>query len=241
MCPRHPRVTALAAAVVAVVAATALAGCNTERGSAPADTLAVGNTVGSPQLSDSDAPTPPLPEPGETDSVPTTLPDTTKLGTCTVDVVGDLSDSWKTATNDEAFTYGGWFSDITRAEAATNSIVIDDGYFLLTCRASGDRSIGFAGNVAIAQRTTTYRLALNGNNEPSGRNAIAAVLALEPHGVCVLAGEGSLAIEAFDDAHIAGSFGVPFVCPDGSAVSATGRFAFSRPEQPVVPVVSTTP
>lgn len=219
-----------------------LVACNTETGSVPSATLAIGETVGSLDLNEDQAPTPPLPNPGE-NTIPASSPDITGLGSCNVDVTGDVTDSWTAEATDESVTYAGWLSDVALAEATANSVTVDPSYLVITCRGSGNRSISITNNGTLRQRAATVELTLDSSGTaPSERNQLRILLAVERDGVCTLAGEGSITIDAFDDAQIAGSFDAPFVCADGSAVRATGRFGFARPvsEPPPDPTITPT-
>jgi predicted small secreted protein len=230
---RHAVLTALAA-----LAALLVTGCNTEAGSSSDATIAVGNTVGSIDVS---APARPMRDPGTNDSLPDTVPvagpsPATDFGTCSVQVTGNVVAGWSTAATADSITFGAWLNAAALQATTGDTTPIDPGYFLLTCRGAGDRSISFSGNGSVPQRATTYRLTLDRSGSgQSPDDRIAVVLSVPDTGVLALAGEGSLVITRFDDTGIAGSFDVPFVDQQGGASRATGQFDLINPEPRLVP------
>jgi hypothetical protein len=232
-------------ALLGAVACLVTASCSTDE-SPPSNSPELGGTVGVPPVDDSNVPAPPPLTPGEDDTVLDTvplgeLPGNGELGSCNVTVSGGATAAWRADATVESVSYGPWFDDATRQQAAVDSVVLDASYLVLMCRDAGEQSIGFTATAAVPQRASTYRLAYDADGTvPSPRNRFDVAIGLDGIGLCRLAGDSVLDLTGFDDDHIAGTFDIAARCATGATVRAVGSFDFANPQPFLTPPPDTT-
>lgn len=232
--PQRRTTPALVRGVLCAVAALLVVSCSTDYdgvSDAPASGPSTTPTTVTGPVETGSSPNGSLPDPRIGDTTPDTDPPVSGLGTCNVQVTGGVTTTWSGSGGDTAVAYGPWFGDDARNEAAANSIVLDESYFLLSCTGPGGASVSFSGRAPIPQRPGTYRLTLGPTGQGAAdRLAVAATIDGGAH-TWQLGGEGKVTIETLDDTHVAGTFDLPLVAGDDDALTAhvTGSFDFPNP------------
>lgn len=162
----------------------------------------------------------------------------TDLGSCHVNVTGDVTADWSFGQDASSFGYGPW---IPQTPGVTAPIVLDETYFVLNCQGDGENSLSFMANLdsAIPMQPATYTIPAATNAMGTAETGMIAILLRfdGPAGETNWgpSADGQLVITEFDSNHIAGTFTVPITdvlaklsgTSMGNAV-ITGEFSYSN-------------
>ncbi len=162
-----------------------------------------------------------------------------ELGSCHVNVTGDITADWTAPGGSAAVGYGPW---IPPMPDATLGIDIDETFFILNCGGDDDENyVGFMplNSAAIPMQPATYTIPAATNMIGTGDgNGMSVLITFEGTDTnWGASGEGTLVITEFDDEHIAGTFMVPVTDvlaemsgepSEGNAV-VSGEFDFANP------------